>query len=145
MAGDPAHVVRFDQLPPRWLPTKLAEYVEVAGISQPDARAAAEAFCAGEQQYLELERDPDNAFDPNSIKVIGVWTESGTKTERREQIGWMPRALAAMIATAAPEAPLAATVRVVFLPRPDAGPGLRFDVWQPRGGKRLVWPPPNSR
>jgi hypothetical protein len=42
-----------------------------------------------------------------------------------------------MIAEAVPDKRLGATLRVMFLPRQGYSPGLRFDIWQPRGGKRL--------
>jgi HIRAN domain-containing protein len=135
--SDPDHVRRFEHRPPRGFSMKLAENVEVAGISRPDSSATAEAFMRGTGHDLRLERDPDNAFDPNAIKVMALWRDHAGAPVREAQIGWLPADLARQIAEVAADRPLAAVLRVMFLPRPDASPGLRFDIWQPRGGKRI--------
>jgi hypothetical protein len=134
---DPKHIRRFDHRPPKGLPSKLVENVEVAGVSHEPWRQNIEMYMRGREHGLALERDPDNAIDPNSIKVIGIWRDAESGEIRRLQIGWVPGPLARMIAEAVPDKRLGATLRVMFLPRQGYSPGLRFDIWQPRGGKRL--------
>jgi hypothetical protein len=136
---DPPHVRRFRQTPPRGLPLKLTENVEAAGISREPWLSNATEFLAGEVLGIELERDPSNEIDPHSIQVFGVWRTKADSEIRRAQIGWVPAELARRIAETAPEARLGATLRVVFLPRPGYSPGVRFDIWQPRGGVRLPY------
>lgn len=68
--------------------------IEVAGI--PYRKAAALAFARCQQQYLELEREPDNPHDPNAIKVIGV--SKGLFGWKRHFLGYVPRETAEQIA-----------------------------------------------
>jgi len=135
----PPHVRRFTHKPSKGLPAKLADNVEVAGISRDPWHENAQAFMGGEDLGLDLERDPANEIDPNSIKVIGVWRDRESGEVRRAQIGWVPAPLAKQIGEVAPDVRLGATLRVVFLPRRGYSPGLRFDIWQPRGGRRLSY------
>jgi hypothetical protein len=135
--SDPEHIRRFEHRPPKGFSMKLAENVEVAGISRPETSASAVAFMRGTGHDLRLERDPGNAFDANAIKVIALWRDHAGAEVREAQIGWVPADLARQIAEVAPERPLAVALRVMFLPRPGNSPGLRFDIWQPRGGKRI--------
>ena len=136
---DPPHLRRFTHRPPKGMPARLAENVEVADISGEPWHENAQAFMDGEELGLELERDPVNEIDPHSIKVIGIWRDRESGEIRRVQIGWVPAALARQIAEVAPDVRLGATLRVVFLPRRGYSPGLRFDIWQPRGGRRLSY------
>lgn len=69
-------------------------HIEVAGI--PHRMANAVAFARRAQQYLELEREPNNPHDPNAIKVIGV--SKGWFFWRRHFLGYVPRETAAIIA-----------------------------------------------
>jgi hypothetical protein len=68
--------------------------IEVAGI--PYRKAAALAFARRQQQYLELEREPDNPHDPNAIKVIGV--SKGLFGWKRHFLGYVPGEIAEQIA-----------------------------------------------
>jgi hypothetical protein len=135
--ADLPHVRRFEHRPPKGFSMKLAENVEVAGISRDETSSVAAAFMRGVGHDLRLERDPKNEFDSNAIKVIALWRDHAGGDIREEQVGWIPADLARQIAEVAPDRPFAVALRVMFLPRPGNSPGLRFDIWQPRGGKRI--------
>lgn len=129
--GDPPHVIHINQQPPKGLPRKLVEYVEVAGVSHDEARRNAEAFIQGTSRRVELERDPTNQYDRNAIKVIGVWRDS-QGTEHRGRIGWVPSVVAKDIAVKNPSTPIGATIKTMFKPRKGKGPGIRIDIWCPK-------------
>ncbi len=135
--ADPDHVRRFNHRPPKGFSMKLAENVEVAGISRPETSAAAAAFMRGVGHDLRLDRDPGNAFDEHAIKVIALWRDHAGGELKQAQIGWLPADLARQVAEVAAGRPLAVALRVMFLPREGNSPGLRFDIWQQRGGKRI--------
>jgi hypothetical protein len=99
---DLAHVVRIRfKLPVTGKQVGLfARDVPVAGISFPEALENAKAFIAGCDRSLLLERDPGNRHDPNAIRVIGRW-RGASGSEHAMQIGWLPREVAAMIASQA--------------------------------------------
>lgn len=132
--GDSPHVIRINQHPPKGLPRKLAEYVEVAGISRDEARINAERFIAGTNRRIELERDPTNTFDPNAIKVIGIWTDADGG-EHRSRIGWVPREIAKNIAENYPHSSIGATLETIYKPHNGKGAGIRIDIWCPKATK----------
>lgn len=126
---DPAHVIRFQQGIPKGLPRKLADYIQVAGVSY--RQEAVSAFCLGNNQRITVEREPSNPGHPNSIKVVGSWADSSG--QHAEHLGYLPSDAAAEIASTYDSAsPIAGTIKVIFLPRPGKSPGVRIDVW----GKR---------
>jgi hypothetical protein len=89
--------------------------VPVAGISFHDALENATAFISGSDRTFLLERDPGNRHDPNAIRVIGRWRDAaGTKNQM--QIGWVPKDIAARIATQAEGTPIygALTTKISF-------------------------------
>lgn len=132
---DPPHIIRIDQPRPQGLPKKIAEYINVAGISQPEYQKVTLSFIHGKQREIELERDPMNQYDPNAIKVIGTWVdESGVR--HREQLGWVPAKTAKEIAENYPDARIGASLEAIFLPREGKSAGLRIDVWGPRAKQK---------
>lgn len=90
---------------------ELGDPCEIAGIHhyKDDALAffAAVQKCESRDWFysLILSREPDNPHDPHAISVWGAWTEkSWLKTkDRQEQLGYVPRDLAAEIARTTPE------------------------------------------
>jgi HIRAN domain len=85
----------------RYLARDAAELVErgllvagVAGAGQHHAEALARAE-AGPGAVLELRRDPGNEHDPNAIQV---WAGGAVGAGGAEQLGWVPRELAAELA-----------------------------------------------
>lgn len=76
----------------REAPELLARGLRVAGVAGAGAHHA-EAVASGAVApgaALELRRDPDNAHDPNAIQVH--------PGDRGDQVGWVPRELAAELA-----------------------------------------------
>src|ERR1022692_3810866 len=70
LPNDPPYAIRINQRSPKGLPSRLAEFVAVAGTAQADVRVHAEAFIAGSGRSIELTRLPDHPFDPNAVAVI---------------------------------------------------------------------------
>jgi hypothetical protein len=69
-------------------PELAARGLHVAGVAGARFQTALETDAAAPGRPLELRRDPDNEHDPNAIAVLAGG----------EQIGWVPRELAAEIA-----------------------------------------------
>lgn len=65
----------------------------VAGIHH--RRSDAQQFIAGQQQRLEIEPEPGNPYDPNALRVMGCWRQSGR--DERRQIGYVPSEVSAKI------------------------------------------------
>lgn len=104
--------------------------VQVAGASQPSAKANILSFIAGTERSLVLARDPQNKFDKNAIKVVGNWKNvNGTATSG--QLGWVPSETAKEAIEEAGSAYVQfyATLRTIFLPSAGKSAGLRFDMW----------------
>lgn len=108
----------------------MAEFVPVAGITQPDVQPIAEAFIGGANRSIELQRLPDHPVDPNAIAVVGTWVADGVSQGRR--LGYIPAKVAADLATLGPETPIAATVKVMYAPVIGRTLGIRLDLWGPR-------------
>jgi hypothetical protein len=67
-----------------------ADRIEVAGIA--NYRTDAESFISAGEKWVELQRDPQNAFDRNAIKVIGC--KKGFFGTKRLMLGYVPRDVA---------------------------------------------------
>jgi len=127
---DPEYVIRINQRPPRGLPRKVAEFVAVAGITQPDALPNAQAFVCGSGRSVELRRVPEHPVDPNAIAVIGHWSEGNI--ERSGRLGFLPADVAAQIYNKEQGALIGASLKVIYAPIQKRSPGLRLDIWAPR-------------
>jgi len=93
-------------LPGSW---KVAAYeiMMMGGQHYPDA---ARRFLAARAPWLDLEREPTNQYDPNAIKVMSTW-QNPDGTTHREQIGYVPKDEAALIAgDLSPDHPITATI-----------------------------------
>jgi tetratricopeptide (TPR) repeat protein len=130
LANDNDNVIRINQRQPKGLPRKLAEFVPVAGITQPDVQPIAEAFIGGANRSIQLDRFPDHPVDPNAIAVVGTWVADGISQKGR--LGYLPAKVAADLATLGPETPIAATVEVMYAPVIGGTLGIRLDIWGPR-------------
>lgn len=125
LKGDPPNTWRQYNYKPEGFEGLVAEEIPVAGISYKND--AATQFVMGVNREILLERDPDNEYDPNAIKVIGVWDD--LDGEHRAQIGWIPKVQAGAIAYKHRDKPLVATIEAIFKPHRDKGIGLRINVW----------------
>ena len=68
--------------------------LEVVGIQH--RKKAAQRFATGNQQRLKLKPEPSNEYDPNAIRVIGVWKDSSGQ-ERTAHIGYLNKNLARIL------------------------------------------------
>ena len=124
------YVVRVDEPIPEGMAT-IAWDCKVSGISLPERREALDRMLEGEAWHLELEREPDNPRDANAIKVVAHWVRAGR--HYCEQVGYVPRATALLISVEAPTAPLSANIATIFKPRDGKSPGIRMNIWCPKG------------
>ena len=127
LPDDPESVFRINQNPPKGLPTKIKEFVPVAGIGQEETRRNAESFITGKERKIELTKDPDNRFDKNAILVIGHFRQGSE--QRSVKLGYLPTEIAEEIARKFPDAPIGATIKIMYAPSGRKGPGLRIDIW----------------
>lgn len=67
-----------------------ADRIGVAGIA--NHRADAQSFISAGEKWVELQRDPNNAYDQNAIKVIGC--KKGFFGTKRLMLGYVPRDIA---------------------------------------------------
>ena len=127
---DADNVIRINQRQPSGLPRKVAEFVAVVGITRPDAFPHAQAFIFGSNRFVELERLPDHAVDPNAIAVIGTWVADGAL--HRARLGYIPAEVAADLAALGRETPIGATIKVLYAQAIGRTLGIRLDLWGPR-------------
>ncbi len=123
--NDPPHMIRLFQNSSGG--RTYTRDVEVFGISRDDARVNAEALIRGTDRHLTLERNPNNPYDKNEIKIIGYWRDKDG-TERSGQIGWVPKETARDVAKEHPDVPLDATIWKMFTPGEKRSPGMRIDI-----------------
>lgn len=67
-------------------------HTKLAGVSKDNRQAIIDRYIIS-GEVLELERDPDNPYDPNAIAVF-IWPP----TEERKQVGYIKAELAAELA-----------------------------------------------
>lgn len=128
---DPEHVIRINQNPPKGCPRKVESYVAVAGTSQPEYRTALELLIAGTARQVTIERDPDNPYDSNAIKVIGHWiAQDGSQC--MAQIGWVPRETVSAVLSEISDGPVGARIETMFRPIGKKSAGMRISIWGPR-------------
>lgn len=125
---DGDHIIRIRNPWPGGL-QKVNDYVKVSGVSRYQKKV--HRFIRGDNRRVELEREPDNEYDENAIRVIGMWEENGA--DRRAHIGYVERKTAQRIAENYPEAEMTAFLYTIFKPRPGRSAGLRLDVFVPDG------------
>jgi len=68
------------------------------------------------------------------VEVLGRWKDEEGK-EFSGHLGWVPKEIAARLATEAPRGELFATLETVILPRGKKSPGLRFSIWLKKTGE----------
>ncbi len=106
----------------------LVRDVPVAGVTFNESLANTTAFISGRNRSLILERDPGDPHDPNAIRVIGRWI-GATGSENEEQLGWVPRSIAARIAQQARGHPIYGALKTLFRPCEGKNPRIRFGIW----------------
>lgn len=126
--GEGHRLLRFDEDPPADKPVSLGENIPIAGISFAEHKRSAARFVAGTAQRLTLIREPTNSHDSRAIAVIGEWLDSAGRFHSAP-IGYVPQEWSHQIAILAPDRPLAASLRLLFLPERGRSPGARFDIW----------------
>lgn len=124
--GDPCYLIRFKQVLGKEY-IKIASDCEIAGVSHWPKSWAMKAFARGRYRRIELVRDPNNRFDPDAVKVFGVWR--GIYFHYRRQIGFIPARYAERIAEFPHDMKLAGTLKTIFLPRFGKSAGGRIQIW----------------
>jgi hypothetical protein len=116
--------------PPKEYNKKIAEGVNVKALYLYEKKVL--DFIKGEEHSIFLEREPDNEFDSNAIKVIAKWIEGNT--EKSEIVGYVPREISAKVAKHSGEA-IIGCLQYIRLPkkqtqnRPRVEPQLFYDIY----------------
>jgi len=122
---DESYIIRIKQMPPEGFNNLIAKDVMGSKISYASKVDNVISFITGYNRRVLLE------FSRSGIKVIGQW--QSIKKERTFHLCWVPKNIASYIRTTYPNKPLAATLKVMFLPRSVGGeitsPGIRYDIW----------------
>src|SRR5690625_4957937 len=123
--SDDPNVIRYRPSAPREGYVSIYDFLPVTGISY-DGRdkAAKRMIFKGQNRGVRLQRDLGNKFDPNAIKVIGHWMESGRQKEA--QIGFIPADTAEELKHFSGD--MVATISQIFAPSRDKTPGFRIDI-----------------
>ncbi len=116
--------------PPKEYKEKLAEGLTVAGLYIHEKKVL--EFIKGENHSIILEREPENDYDANAIKVIAKWVEGNTG--RTEMVGYVRKDIAAKIAKHSGK-PIIGCLQYISLPKkqtkdnPRVGPELFYDIY----------------
>src|SRR5699024_7502577 len=89
-SDDDSNVIRLIQKAPKGTPKKVAEFVSVAGVQRNQDDAI--KVISGDTFSFKLEKEPNNPYDKNAIKVIGIFEASGE--EKSLFIGYVPKEVA---------------------------------------------------
>ena len=123
------HVIRTKQFSVPGFNKIWLDDVKVAGVTQAEYAETTNSFILNgndDNRAIILERDPDNKYDPNAIKVIGKWKVGGQ--ERTGQLSWIEADVAAEMVATDPELNFAAVARTLFAPRPGYSAGIRLRI-----------------
>ena len=126
---DSPYTIRFEQdKPGDW--EQIVDWCQVAGINVPERGQNVMNFFFGSYRWLGLEREPDNQYDPNAIKVIG-YSKNQKGRDQAAQIGYVPRETAQTLADA-DVSKLWPAIRFIRFPEPGPDPfySMRFDIYQ---------------
>lgn len=130
-SDDEENVVRIIQRQPEGTPKKVAEFVPIAGITRQKNDAL--KLITSKNFSMRLEKDPDNPYDKNAIKVFGD-CEIGEE-EMSLFLGYIPRDEAKKLVK---YNKLKATVRVIYLPTHSKSIGFRLDIWSEKATRKKV-------
>ena len=96
----------------------------MAGITRSERQETVEEFINGSAQKVVLEKEPDNGYDPNAIKVIGKWKDQNQK-EQEGMIGYIPKEVAAEISNKE----LLGCVNTIYKRTEKYNPGVKLDIY----------------
>lgn len=121
-SSDGDNIARINQKSPKGTPKKVAEFVLVVGISnyQKDVMKV----ISSSNYSFELEKEPENTYDKNAIKVLGIAENDGK--EESVLVGYIPKEVAEEITN---YKKLKCTVCVIYFPTSSKSVGLRLDIW----------------
>jgi hypothetical protein len=105
--------------------------LEVAGVQYRKTQAL--GFAKGKQQFLYLEREPDNKHDSNTIRVIGH--SKRFFSTKQWFLGYVPAEVAKRVVTRGFWGKVAARLRLIEVSE-EGYIGIQFDLLGPKGQKR---------
>ncbi|RST76175.1 hypothetical protein D4T97_005170 [Siminovitchia acidinfaciens] len=130
-SDDAENVVRIIQRPPEGTPKKVAEFVPIAGIKKQERNAL--RVITSKSFAIRLEKEPNNPYDKNAIRVFGDCEVDEEETSF--SLGYIPKDVAKKLAEFNK---LKATVRVIYLPTSSKSIGLRLDIWSERAKRKKI-------
>ncbi len=137
--SDQSNVTRIKQNPPNKLGKKIFENISVAGVSDELSAENANNLISGKNRRIELEKEPNNPYDQNAIKVIGYWEDVTGRTSG--QIGYLPKEVASEIASKYQDSDIGASIHIMYSPTKQKSPGFRINIWttkaKPRKGAEI--------
>jgi hypothetical protein len=129
---DPLWTIRINQWHPEGMTKQIMCEVKVAGVTFEGKSERIVLFILGKNRQIILEREPNNPYGPNTIKVLGLWVDNYSERQL-SHLGYIPHDDAAFIAENSLGVKIGATIYAMFLPHEDASsPGLRLDIWRER-------------
>ncbi|MBB6449477.1 tetratricopeptide (TPR) repeat protein [Geomicrobium halophilum] len=130
LSDDLENMVRVNPPQPKGTPKKVLEFVPIAGIQR--RKKDALKFAISENIYLELEKEPDNSYDKNAIKVNGICTINGN--EQTIFLGYVPGKYTKQLSN---YNTLNATIKTIYYPTDEKGIGFRMDIWSEKNNKKV--------
>jgi len=120
---DKPGIITVNQKPPKDYTEQVVAGVSVAGITRPEREDSVKGFIEGSARKVRLEPEPDNAYDPNAIRVMGIWKEGGE--EKEGMLGYIPKEIAADIE----QDDIVGCVNTVYRGTEDYNPGVKIDIY----------------
>jgi hypothetical protein len=102
--------------------TKVCDFIKVAGVSYRINNVI--DFINGSDRSIILEKELDNKYGKNAIKVIGVYQRDGKQLNTH--IGYVPHENSVKIFG---YNDLVAQIKRIFKPYKDKSPGLRIHIF----------------
>ena len=95
--SDSPYTIRIDQRTPWSLRSGPFRTQKIAGLNHPSNIQSTFQFFTGRYRWLDLEKEPDNEFDGNAIKVMGRFTDASNK-EQKVKLGYLRKETAQRMA-----------------------------------------------
>ncbi|QQK80690.1 hypothetical protein HUG20_12805 [Salicibibacter cibi] len=130
-SGDPENMIRVNQPKPKGTSKKVIEFVPIAGIQKREKDAL--KFATSENISLELEKEANNPYDKNAVKVYGNYTIN--ENENTIFLGYVPGKYTEQLSS---YNTLNATIKTIYFPTEKKGIGFRMDIWGERNNKKTI-------
>lgn len=118
--------ITINAKPTKRFTKQIASGVSVAGISH--RKEVVKQLIKGSGRKIILEKEPDNAYDKNAIKVIGRWIDE-QGNEMKQLVGYVPKEIAKKIAEKYSDNDILGCLLVIYQPKENKNAGMVFDIY----------------